>query len=258
MTRCLRDGDLDDYRAFEAERMAVLAEKTESLLERTVLPFCCEYVRNRFPELRGSDFPRFDALEFFPEYQPSTDGEILSGFPERMRERLGSCVVEYRDGGPVVRIAVDLDALFQDFLRDGADEEDFDDALVQVLAHEAMHAISTSFYLVGKEEREGEIRRLTVRESLGMSDSSPSWESLSTRLGFSCNFLASRSQDEATPFQTFPVVNAINEGLTDTFAARAYAAYRKAAGLPPKKYRFSYSDEARAFTYAMRSLAAAT
>ena len=165
-------------------------------------------------------------------------------------------MVEYRDGGPVVRMAVDLDALFQDFSLTDADGEAFEDALIQVLAHETMHAISTNFYVVGQKEREGEVQRLTVRETLGFADKCPSWESLSTRLGYSCNFLASRFQNEETPFQTFPVVNAINEGLTDTFAARAYSAYRKNAGLPPKKYRFSYSDEARAFTYAMRSFAA--
>lgn len=119
-----------------------------------------------------------------------------------------------------------------------------------------MHAISSNFYLLNREEREGEIQRLTFLETLGFADTCPSWRSLSTRVGYSCNFVASRLQKEETPFQTLPVVNAINEGLTDTFAARAYSAYRKNAGLPPKKYRFSYSDEARAFTYAMRSFAA--
>lgn len=81
MTQCLREGDFDDYRAFEAERMGLLAEKTRDLLQDTVLPFCLDYVRSRFPKIRRTDFPRFGDLKILPGYFPSTDEEIISGFP---------------------------------------------------------------------------------------------------------------------------------------------------------------------------------
>lgn len=131
-----------------------------------------------------------------------------------------------------------LDSVFNSFEEREINDEVFDDFILQILLHEVMHALSISFYMTDEAKMDAYSKWLAFLDSIGSLDPYPSWEELVTRFGYSCNFVAPENQAKDTPFRTLADFNSINEGLTDTYAARAYAQYRKSKGLPPSEFKF--------------------
>ncbi len=131
-----------------------------------------------------------------------------------------------------------LDSVFLAFEEKEIDDEAFDDFILQILLHEVMHALSVSFYMTEESKMDAHAKWLAFLEAIGCLDPYPSWEELVTRFGYSCNFVAPENQAKDMPFRTLGEINSVNEGLTDVYAARAYAQYRKSNGLPPTQYKF--------------------
>lgn len=73
------DEDLRLYGEFEAERVSRLERRFETLLRETVIPMAVRYVRDRFPERAGEEFPRFDNLYFGVLHTASGLENVLTG-----------------------------------------------------------------------------------------------------------------------------------------------------------------------------------
>lgn len=70
---------METYRKFEEAKMDVLTERIYEILCDVAIPAAVAYVKKRFPEEAGKDFPRFDNVMFRPEYTLSSDENIQSG-----------------------------------------------------------------------------------------------------------------------------------------------------------------------------------
>lgn len=71
--------EMEIYRQFEEAKMDVLTERIYEILCEVAIPAAVAYVKKRFPQEAGSDFPRFDNVMFRPEYTLSSDENIESG-----------------------------------------------------------------------------------------------------------------------------------------------------------------------------------
>ncbi len=218
--------------------MDALAERMRQMLVETVIPACVDYVRERFPEKSEVEFPRFDSILFAPEYTLSSEREICNGILPLASRYSGGCEPVYENGEAKIGLTLNLDSVFKSLEEDGEiTRESFEDFVAQILFHEVMHALSANFYLSDGEKRSAIAKWLRFLEEIGETPDFPDWSEISTRFGYSCSFVGA-SENGETAYRSFPEINEINEALTDVFAARAYALYRKKAGLPVGRYDF--------------------
>ncbi len=116
-------------------------------------------------------------------------------------------------------IFVYFDELMNSELLQSVDTEDFSDAILQVLLHEYLHAVSAKRYL-SKEEEIANRRVLVVREEItGTTDIHA--EDLASSFGYACNFLDTEEYRIVTGLESF------NEALTEIIAAKAYTEYTR-------------------------------
>ncbi len=231
--------------------MDALGERVRQILVETVISACVDYVRHRFPEKSEVEFPRFDSILFAPEYTLSSEREIFDGVLPLTSKYSGGCEPVYENGEAKIGLTLNLDSVFKSLEEnEEITRESFEDFVVQILFHEVMHALSANFYLSDGEKRSAIAKWLCFLEEIGETPDFPDWSEISTRFGYSCSFVGASMGGESA-YRSFPEINEINEALTDVFAARAYARYRKGSGLPPERYVFGYPLQAKALHEAL-------
>ncbi len=131
------------------------------------------------------------------------------------------CTVKGDGASRKVHVEAYLDEFFQMIAEEALNDETIDDAVIQILLHEFCHALSAKFYLSGEGEFEIARRVTALRNSVAGIPQQPEFDNLYSRLGYSCNFAA--PADDGDPIRTFPIINEMNEAITDIIAARVYS-----------------------------------
>ncbi len=140
----------------------------------------------------------------------------------------GGCEPVYENGEAKIGLRLNFDSVFKSLEEEEEiTRESFEDFVVQVLFHEVMHALSANVYLTDEGKRSAIAKWLRFLENVGEIPEYPDWSEISTRFGYSCTFVGASNGDGEPTYRSFPEINDMNEALTDIFAARAYARYRK-------------------------------
>lgn len=218
----LSDFPEEDYpwfRMSESERFGQLEARMRDLAETVVAPAIEAYVLERFPqECADGEFDPIGEIFLKIDHSATMPEDLLGARTRERNQFLGACGAEESDGRRFVQVAVHLDECMEEIDQARLDEAGVEDFAIQVLLHEFCHALSVKFYLGDEGEFEGARRAVSLHESVLGRDLE--WQNLYSRFGYACNFAA--PLDEGERLLTYPLINEMNEALTDILAAKIY------------------------------------
>lgn len=238
------------YRKLEDLQMVKVGNDILSVFKSEVRPTVESYIQRRFgPELtefqKTAETDIFDNIDLVLCTQPTTLDQCLMKETRTIGDRVASCGYA-TDGDRHKRV---INIYFEDFMEseifDVASQEGFDDAILQVLTHEYLHAVSAKRNMTADEEKSNQ-KVVALREAI-LGESCVYWEDLATSFGYAGNFV-----DTEGYYRIISGLESINEAITETIAAKAYSEYTANKYGKASRYTVSYKPECHAFYRTLR------
>jgi hypothetical protein len=126
--------------------------------------------------------------------------------------------------------------------------EAFEDAVLQVVLHEYLHAVSAKRHMTLDEVKACQ-RVVAVREAIA-DDTAPYWEDIAMSFGYACNFV------DTEGYRLITGLESINEAITETIAAKSYAEHTRNVHGKPRRYSVSYMRECHAYSRCLKKFSA--
>lgn len=259
----LSEEKLSMYQKLEALQVQKISHDIVAIFEWDVQPALKSYITGRYSDelrtfLETAEADIFWNIEITLYTDPTTR-EQCQGTERRIAgNRLASCGYSNGSDWYARAIFVYLEELMNSETFNDISVEEFSDAVLQVLLHEYLHAVSAKRHMT-REEESANLRWVVLRDSISIdvdfcwkdlaTDDDIYWEDLSTGFGFACNFL------DTDGIRIVSGLESINEAITETIAAKAYSEYTRNKFWKPKRYAVSYMRECQAYSRTLKKFA---